>query len=63
MSTSVIEKQNEKRKQTEKPLAVLPVSDLIIQRGIRIFETVETYKKRPLMLTSKIGRASCRERV
>ena len=31
--------------------AVLPVSDLIIQRGIGVFETVGTYEKRPLMLT------------
>ena len=27
--------------------AVLPVSDLIIQRGIGVFETVGTYEKRP----------------
>ena len=36
--------------------AVLPVSDLIIQRGIGVFETVGTYEKRPLMLTPHLER-------
>ena len=36
--------------------AALPVSDLIIQRGIGVFETVGTYEKRPLMLTPHLER-------
>ena len=36
--------------------AVLPVSDLIIQRGIGVFETIGTYEKRPLMLTPHLKR-------
>lgn len=36
--------------------ALLPVSDLLIQRGIGVFETISTYKKRPLMLTPHLER-------
>jgi branched-chain amino acid aminotransferase len=36
--------------------AALPISDLIIQRGIGIFESISTYKKRPLMLTPHLER-------
>ena len=36
--------------------AALPISDLIIQRGVGIFETISTYKKRPLMLTLHLER-------
>ncbi|MDR2522678.1 MAG: aminotransferase class IV [Synergistaceae bacterium] len=36
--------------------AVLPVSDLIIQRGIGLFETISTHKRRPLMLTPHLER-------
>jgi len=36
--------------------AALPISDLMIQRGIGIFESVSTYKKRPLMLTLHLER-------
>jgi branched-chain amino acid aminotransferase len=36
--------------------ALLPISDLIIQRGIGIFETIGTHLKRPLMLTPHLER-------
>lgn len=36
--------------------AALPVSDLIIQRGVGVFESISTYKKRPLMLTLHLER-------
>ncbi|MDR1376205.1 MAG: aminotransferase class IV [Synergistaceae bacterium] len=36
--------------------ALLPVSDLVIQRGIGIFETLSTYQRRPLMLTAHLER-------
>lgn len=36
--------------------AVLPVSDLMIQRGVGVFETIGTYEKRPLMLTPHLER-------
>lgn len=36
--------------------AVLPVSDLMIQRGVGVFETIGTYEKRPLMLTLHLKR-------
>ena len=36
--------------------AALPISDLIIQRGVGIFENISTYKKRPLMLTLHLER-------
>ena len=36
--------------------ALLPISDLIIQRGIGVFETISTYQKRPLMLTPHLER-------
>ena len=36
--------------------ALLPISDLIIQRGIGVFETISTYQKRPLMLTAHLER-------
>jgi len=36
--------------------AVLPVSDLIIQRGVGIFESICTHRKRPLMLTAHLER-------
>ncbi len=36
--------------------ASLPLSDLIIQRGVGVFETISTYKKRPLMLTHHLQR-------
>ena len=36
--------------------ALLPISDLIIQRGIGIFETISTHHKRPLMLTPHLER-------
>jgi len=35
---------------------MLPVSDLIIQRGVGIFESICTYQKQPLMLTSHLER-------
>ena len=34
----------------------MPISDLIIQRGIGVFETVGTYERRPLMLTPHLER-------
>lgn len=37
-------------------LAALPVSDLMIQRGVGVFETIGTYEKRPLMLTPHLER-------
>lgn len=37
-------------------LAVLPVSDLMIQRGVGVFETIGTYEKRPLLLTPHLER-------
>jgi branched-chain amino acid aminotransferase len=36
--------------------AVLPISDLIVQRGIGIFETICTYQRRSLMLTPHLER-------
>jgi branched-chain amino acid aminotransferase len=36
--------------------ALLPISDLIIQRGVGIFETISTHLKRPLMLTPHLER-------
>ena len=36
--------------------ARLPVTDLIIQRGIGVFEVIATYRGRPLMLTSHLER-------
>ena len=36
--------------------AALPISDLIIQRGIGVFESISTYEKRPLMLTTHLER-------
>jgi branched-chain amino acid aminotransferase len=36
--------------------ALLPISDLIIQRGIGIFETLSTYQRRTLMLTPHLER-------
>lgn len=36
--------------------ALLPISDLIIQRGVGVFETISTYQKRPLMLTPHLER-------
>ena len=36
--------------------ALLPVSDLLIQRGVGVFESISTYKKRPLMLTPHLER-------
>ncbi|MCL2009787.1 MAG: aminotransferase class IV [Synergistaceae bacterium] len=36
--------------------AALPVSDLLIQRGVGIFESISTYQKRPLMLTPHLER-------
>lgn len=36
--------------------ARLPVSDLLVQRGVGVFETVATYEGRPLMLTSHLER-------
>jgi len=36
--------------------AVLPVSDLIIQRGVGIFESISTHRKQPLMLTAHLER-------
>ena len=36
--------------------AVLPVSDLMIQRGVGVFETIGTYERRPLMLTPHLER-------
>jgi branched-chain amino acid aminotransferase len=36
--------------------ARLPISDLIIQRGVGVFETISTHLKRPLMLTPHLER-------
>ncbi|MDR1742008.1 MAG: aminotransferase class IV [Synergistaceae bacterium] len=36
--------------------ARLPVSDLLIQRGIGVFETISTHRRRPLMLTPHLER-------
>lgn len=36
--------------------ALLPVTDLIVQRGIGVFETISTWRKRPLMLTPHLER-------
>lgn len=36
--------------------ARLPLSDLIIQRGVGVFEVIGTHHKRPLMLTSHLKR-------
>jgi len=36
--------------------AALPISDLVIQRGIGIFESISTHQKRPLMLTPHLER-------
>lgn len=36
--------------------AVLPVSDLMIQRGVGVFETIGTHERRPLMLTPHLER-------
>ena len=36
--------------------AVLPVTDLVIQRGVGLFESISTYEKRPLMLTQHLER-------
>ncbi|MDR1731467.1 MAG: aminotransferase class IV [Synergistaceae bacterium] len=36
--------------------ALLPVTDLIIQRGIGVFESISTWRKRPLMLTPHLER-------
>ena len=34
----------------------LPVTDLLIQRGVGVFETIGTWQKRPLMLTQHLER-------
>nr|8ONL_A Chain A, Aminotransferase class IV [Aminobacterium colombiense]8ONL_B Chain B, Aminotransferase class IV [Aminobacterium colombiense]8ONN_A Chain A, Aminotransferase class IV [Aminobacterium colombiense]8ONN_B Chain B, Aminotransferase class IV [Aminobacterium colombiense]8ONN_C Chain C, Aminotransferase class IV [Aminobacterium colombiense]8ONN_D Chain D, Aminotransferase class IV [Aminobacterium colombiense]8ONN_E Chain E, Aminotransferase class IV [Aminobacterium colombiense] len=36
--------------------AKLPVTDLIIQRGVGVFETISTHSRRPLMLTPHLKR-------
>lgn len=36
--------------------AKIPVSDLMIQRGVGVFETIGTWKRRPLMLTPHLER-------
>ena len=39
-----------------KEKATLPVSDYIILRGVGVFESISTFRKRPLMLTPHLER-------
>ncbi|MDP3741370.1 MAG: hypothetical protein Q8R08_03545, partial [bacterium] len=36
--------------------ALLPVTDLAVQRGVGVFETMRTYGKRPFLLEERVGR-------